>query len=160
MEKLVPENSKELLSSLQEITKELNDEIEGVLEEDANFCPSQTEWSVKEILCYLNDADRITTKRINTILNDDEPFLQAFNPDELATEHDYKGQTWEEAQRNFFEARQANIQLLSSLEPIQWLKGAIHQERGHVTIQDLAETLNTYTRSYLEQIRHALWLAK
>lgn len=160
MEKLVPENSKELLSNLQEITEELNKEIEGVLEEDANFSPSPTEWSVKEILCYLSDADRITTKRINIILNDDEPFLQAFNPDELAVEHDYKGQTWDEARRNFKESRQASLQLLAGLEPIQWLKGAIHQERGHVTIQDLAETLNGYTRSYLEQIRHALWLAK
>src|SRR5947209_8315757 len=120
MEKLVPENSKELLSSLQEITQELNNEIEGVLEEDVNFSPSPTDWSVKEILCYLSDADRITSKRINIILNDDEPFLQAFNPDELATEHDYKGQTWDEARRNFLEARQASLQLLAGLEPIQW----------------------------------------
>jgi hypothetical protein len=160
MERLVPENSKELLSSLQEITQELNDEVKEVFEEDANFCPAPTEWCVKEILCYLSDADRITTKRINIILDDDEPFLQAFNPDELAIEHDYKGQTWDEVKRNFQEARQANLQLLQSLRPIQWLKGAIHQERGHVTIQDLAETLNGYSRSYLEQIRHALWLAK
>jgi hypothetical protein len=160
MEKLVPENSKELLSSLQEITQELNDEIAEVFEEDANFCPSPNEWCVKEILCYLSDTDRITNKRINIILNDDEPFLQAFNPDELAIEHDYKGQNWDVARRNFLEARQANIKLLTSLQPIQWLKGAIHQERGHVTIQDLAESLNGYTRTYLEQIRHALWLAK
>jgi hypothetical protein len=40
------------------------------------------------------------------------------------------------------------------------LKGAIHQERGHVTIRELAESLHTYTQTYLEQIRHDLWLAK
>ena len=160
MDKLVPENSKELLNSLQEITGDLTLEIQEVFEEDANFSPSETEWSVKEILCYLGDADRITTKRINVILNDDEPFLQAFNPDELAIEHDYKGTTWQEARSKFLEARQANLALLTSLQPIQWLKGAIHQERGHVTIEDLAETLQKYSQTYLEQIRHALWLAK
>jgi hypothetical protein len=160
MDKLVPENSKELLSSLQQVTDELTQEIEEVYEEDANFCPSETEWCVKEILCYLADADRITTKRIKIILNDDEPFLQAFNPEELAIEHDYKGTTWQEARNNFLEARQTNLQLLASLQPIQWLKGAIHQERGHVTIQNLTESLQTYSQTYLEQIRHALWLAK
>ncbi len=160
MEKLVPENSKELLSSLQEITGELSQEVEEVFEEDANFNPSETEWSVKEILCYLGDADRITTRRINTILNDDEPFLQAFNPDELALEHDYKGTTWQEARSKFLEARQINLALLAGLEPIKWLKGAIHQERGHVTIEELAGTLNSSSQTYLEQIRHVLWLAK
>jgi len=146
MDKLVPENSKELISSLQEITGELTQEIEEVFEEDANFCPSETEWCVKEIICYLGDADRITTKRINIILNDDEPFLQAFNPDELAIEHDYKGTTWQEARTKFLEARQTNLQLLASLQPIQWLKGAIHQERGHVTIEDLAESPQKYSQ--------------
>jgi hypothetical protein len=160
MDKLVPENSQALISSLQEITEELSQEVSEVFEEDANFSPSETEWSVKEILCYLGDADRITTKRINVILNDDEPFLQAFNPDELAIEHDYKGTTWQEARSKFLEARQTNLQLLTSLEPILWLKGAIHQERGHVTIQELAESLQKYSQTYLEQIRHALWLAK
>lgn len=160
MDKLVPENSQALLSDLQEITAELNQEIEEVFEEDANFCPSETEWCVKEILCYLGDADHIMTKRINVILNEDEPFLQAFNPDELAVEHDYKGTTWQEARSRFLEARQKNITLLTNLEPLQWMKGAIHQERGHVTIQDLVESLKTYSQTYLEQIRHALWLAK
>lgn len=160
MDKLVTDNSKALLSDLQEITAELNQEIEEVFEEDANFSPSETEWSVKEILCYLGDADRITTKRIMLIMNEDEPFLQAFNPDELAKEHDYKGTNWQEARAGFLEARQKNLLLLTNLEPLQWLKGAIHQERGHVTIQDLAESLKMYSQTYLEQIRHALWLAK
>ena len=160
MEKLIPENSQALLSSLQEITQELNQEIAEVFEEDANFAPSATEWCVKEILCYLGDADRITTKRIVTIMNEDEPFLQAFNPDELAIEHDYKGTTWQEARSQFLEAREKNLVLLNSLEPIQWMKGAIHQERGHVTIQDLAESLKGYSQTYLEKIQHALWLAK
>jgi hypothetical protein len=160
MAKLVADNSKELLSKLQEITTELSQEVADVFDEDANFNPSETEWCVKEILCYLRDADQITTKRIKIILEDDEPFLQAFNPQELAIEHDYKGTPWQEARNNFLEARQTNLQLLASLQPIQWLKGAIHQERGHVTIQDLAESLQQYSQTYLEQIRHVLWLAK
>ncbi len=160
MDKLVSDNSKELLTKLQEITEELSQEVEGVFEEDANFNPSETEWCVKEILCYLQDADQLTTKRIRIMLEDDEPFLQAFNPQELAIEHDYKGTPWQEARLRFLEARQNNLQLLASLQPIQWLKGAIHQERGHVTIQDLAESLQQYSQTYLEQIRHVLWLAK
>src|SRR5437868_6025023 len=109
MEKLVPENSKELLLRLREISQELNAELMDLTDEDANFSPGEGEWSIKEVVCHLRDAEQIWYKRISRILQEDEPFLRAFNPDELATEHDYKSQNWVEVRTAFEQARTANL---------------------------------------------------
>ncbi|HEX2911439.1 MAG TPA: DinB family protein [Chloroflexia bacterium] len=160
MDRLVPDNNKEVLLHLQEISKELEEELDNTLEEDANFNAAPGEWSVKEIVCHLRDAEHIYYRRLQQMLEDDEPFLRAFNPDELASERDYQAADWGEAVAAFKENRATNLNLLTELRPVQWLKGAIHQERGHITVHDIAEALVQHSTDHLEQIRHVRWLAK
>ncbi len=160
MNSLVPNDSQEILDRLQQVSEEMDVELADLITEDANFEPVVGEWSIKDIVCHLRDAEQIWKQRVTRILEEDEPFLRAFNPDELATEHDYPSQDWNKAKEDYQYARQVNLDLFKSLEPAQWLKGGIHQERGHVTIRELIESLFTHTQEHLEQIRHARWLAK
>lgn len=160
MESFVPDNNKEVLLRLQETSQTIENEITELPEEDANANAVEGEWSVKEVFSHLRDAEQICQQRLRQILEEDEPFLRAFNPDELASEHDYKSLPWSEVRQAFFKLRAENVQLLAELKPVQWLKGAIHQERGHVTIHDLAEGLCTHSEAHLEQIRHVVWLGK
>ena len=160
MDSLLPNNKTELLVSLREVTQELQTELNDTPPEEANFRPVQDEWSVKEIMCYLRDAEKIWNERLVRTIEEDEPYLQAFTPAELAHEDECKAADWEEVRVGFHTARLANLDILDRLEPAQWLKGAIHQERGHITITELAESLLTNTQTQLEQIKHTRWLAK
>jgi hypothetical protein len=153
MNTLIPENNREVLSSLRAVSQEMLNEIKDLTEHEVSFSPAKGQWSIKEIICHLHDADEIFHHRLVQMLEEDEPFLRAFNPDELATEHDYPSFNWTEAQKTFQQARQANLDLLAGLNPVQWFRGGIHQERGHIVVQDVAESLSEHTREHIAQIR-------
>ncbi len=160
MESLIPNNNQELLTNLQTVSKELIDEVTEIPAEEAALMPVAGEWSVLEIMCNLRDTEQIWNERLNQMIEDDEPFFEGLKPDELADHNDYKHANWEQARLSFETARNTNIEILQKLSPIDWLNGAIHQDRGHLTISQVAELLLTTTQSGLEQIRHVRWLAK
>ncbi len=160
MDTLVPGNNQELVTRLLGLNQEIGTEINDLFEEDANFQGAENEWGIKQIICHLRDAEQIYSERLRKMLGEDEPYLRAFNPDELAIENAYKEAKWEEVRKEYNAARQANLDILTALKPVQWLKGAIHQERGHITVHDIAEALVSHNENHLEQIRHVRWLAK
>jgi uncharacterized damage-inducible protein DinB len=151
---------KELLAKLAEVTEQILAEVRNLDNEDINFNQDVNDWTIKQIMAHLRDAERIWTERVSRILAEDEPFLRAFNPDELAEERDYQQQDWNEVLGGFEQARQNNLTVFQSLNSAQWLKGGIHQERGRISIQDIAAELVAHSEEHLEQIRHVCWLAK
>lgn len=153
MNTFLPENSQEVLSELRAVSQELFAEIGELADPEASFSPMKGEWSAKEVICHLRDAEQIFHQRMLQMLEEDEPFLRGYNPEELATERDYPSSNWAETRTSFQEARKLNLELLTNLEPVQWFKGAIHQERGHITIQDIAESLSDHSRIHIKQIR-------
>jgi uncharacterized damage-inducible protein DinB len=160
IESLVPKNNQDLLLRLQEATKELTDELAAIPGDEAALVPVEGEWSVKEIVCHLRDAEKVWNDRLNRIVLEDEPFLQAFTPEELAAGQDYKDTKWEEARMAFETIRITNLDILQKLPQPDWLKGGVHEEHGHMNINDLAEALLGSTQTNLEKIRHVRWLAK
>src|SRR5829696_2333686 len=113
MDTLVPGNNQELVTRLEELNQEISTEIEDLLEEDANFQGAENEWGVKQIICHLRDAEKIYTERLHKMLQEDEPFLRAFNPDELAIENAYKTAKWDEVRKEYNAARMANLKILA-----------------------------------------------
>lgn len=150
----------DILAKLEEVSEQLSEEVRDLDNEDVSFNSDVDDWSVKQVVAHLRDAERIYAQRIKRILAEEEPFLQAFNPDELAEERKYQDEDWAEVRSAFEEARKANIEALHTLTPAQWLKGGIHQERGRINLRDIAQALVSHSEEHLEQIRHVSWLAK
>ncbi len=148
------------IKRLAELTQLLNTEIERLGPGVYEFKPEPSEWSIKEVICHLRDVDRIFYERCQRILADDEPFLRSFNPDELAEETGYSRQIWDESVQEWHQNRQRNLDFFRSLSALQWLKGAFHQERGHINVLDIAVSLVNQSDVHLEQIRNNLRLAK
>jgi hypothetical protein len=147
------------IKKLSELTQLLNREIEGLSPKLYEFKPAPQEWSVKEIICHMRDVDEIFHDRCVRMVEDDEPFLRSFNPDELAEEKGYSRQLWEEIRQEWDTNRERNLELFKGLGPLQWLKGAFHQERGHFNVLDVASALVRQTEEHLEQIRSNLKIA-
>lgn len=160
MDTLVSDNSGAVLTRLQELDKELSTEISDLLEEEVDFRSSENEQSIKELVCQLRDAEQILTYRVQHIMQEDEPFFKSFNTEEMTTDRNYRDEVWDTVRTAYTQARVTNLDLLTGLQPIQWLKGAIHQDRGHVTLYDLADAHRAFDESNLERIRHLRWLAK
>ncbi len=150
----------EILTHLSEVTEALVKELNELTTEEVDFDPGPGEWSVKQILAHLQDSEKVFNERLHLMLTENEPYLEAFNPDELAEQHDYASLVWAELIKDFEETRRANITLLTNLQPNQWYKAGVHQERGHISVRDATENLITHTEGHLEQITHVGWLAK
>jgi hypothetical protein len=148
------------IKKLTELTQLTEIEIAELSLKIIDFKPAPTEWSVKEVVCHLRDVDSIFYDRCQRMLDDDdEPFLRAFNPDELAEESGYRRQIWEEVVREWQSNRQRNLDFYHKLPPIKWLRGAFHQERGHINLMDVANSLVDQSEMHLEQIRNNKRLA-
>jgi hypothetical protein len=148
------------IKRLSELTRLIDRELEGLSARVYDFKPAPDEWNIKEITCHLRDVDDIFHERLRRILEEDEPFLRAFNPDELAEEKGYHRQIWDEVIQEWKYNRQRNLELFKNLNGLQWLKGAFHQERGHINLMDVASALVTQCEEHLEQIRNNKNLAK
>lgn len=160
MEETQALSPQDILARLEEVTGHITEEIQGLDNAEVNFNSDVDEWSVKQIMAHLRDAEEIFNQRLHKILEEDEPFLRAFNPDELAAERSYQDDDWSQVVNAFQEARQNNLNLFRQLNPIHWNKAGIHQERGRFSIQEIGEYLVNHSEQHLEQIRHVSWLAK
>ncbi len=148
------------LKKLDTVTRLLYGEIEGLTSKVYDFKPAPTEWSIKEIVCHLADVDSIFYDRCQRMIDEDEPFLRGFNPDELALDKGYSRQIWDEAVQEWQQNRQRNMTFYRELSVLKWLKGAFHQERGHINVIDVALSLVNQSEVHLEQIRNNKNLAK
>jgi uncharacterized damage-inducible protein DinB len=151
--------AKSSLKRLEELTAQLFGELEELSLKQIEFKPAPQEWSIKQVICHLRDVDRIFRERADKMLEEDEPFLRGFNPEELAEESGYSRSIWEEALTEFQKRRTENITFFRELRITQWLKRAIHQERGSIGMIDVIGSLITQSEMHLEQIRNNKKLA-
>lgn len=146
-------DDQEVLDSLIKVSQEFLTVVSDLRTSDVEYSPAATEWSAKEVLCHLRDADKIYVQRIQKMLQEDEPVLRAFTPESLAKENNYQEQNWQNVFREFMAARQELIGTFQQLRPSQWYRAGIHQELGRINMYDIAQTITDHTRLHLEQIQ-------
>ena len=145
-------DSNDLLDELERVSQQLIEQVNDFLPAQANFSSAPGEWSSKEVLCHLHDADLIYIQRVKKMLLEDEPILKAFNPEVLAEENNYPSQEWSLVLREFVETRQQLINNFRSLRPGQWYKAGLHQELGRINMFDIVESIVEHTRMHLAQV--------
>lgn len=146
-------DDKDVLDSLIKSSQEFITVVSDVRATDIEYSPVPDEWSVKEVLCHLRDADRIYVQRIQRMLQEDEPVLQAFRPENLARENHYQEQNWQNIFREFMTARQDLIATFQQLRPNQWYRAGMHQELGRINMFDIVQTITDHTKLHLEQVQ-------
>lgn len=147
-------DSQDLLTDLTQVSQQLIEEVNDLRPAQATLSPALHEWSAKEVMCHLRDADRIYIERMQKMLQEDEPLLRAFYPEALATENNYQNQDWTLAFREFLAARQQLITIFNELRPGQWYKAGMHQELGRINMFDIAQTITEHSRMHLAQLRN------
>jgi len=119
--------------------------------------PAPAEWSLTEIACHLRDTEiEINLPRLQTILNDSNPFISAIESDPWALTRDYQTQSGPEALAAFAEARRTKLALLDSLTPADWLRPARHAIFGPTTLQELVAFTAEHDRLHLRQMKENL----
>jgi hypothetical protein len=113
-------------------------------------------WSALEILCHLRDFDVIFYNRVQRILNEEMPSLDAHDHEGLAAERDYIHEDSSHAFAALAESRKCFIELFESLTPEQWERSGIHPENGEWTVTDALMQVGHHDVNHLEQMTRVL----
>jgi len=119
--------------------------------------PSAEEWSPVEIVCHLRDVDReVNRPRLKRLLQRENPFLPPVDPDQWASQRNYRQEDITLALNEFTHIRKALLARLESLEPADWQRTARHALLGPTTLAELMAVICEHDVLHLAQLRRAL----
>lgn len=118
--------------------------------------PGPDDWSPATVLSHLADAELVYSVRIRMALTADRPYLAAFDENAWVRRFAELDTDPKEALSRWRLLRDANLRLLSSLDPDEWDLSGLHAERGELSIAKIADLLVSHDREHLAQIRAGL----
>jgi len=147
-----PINPMDVLALLTRNAEGLTRLVDGLGEKVAAKRPSDMDWSIHEHVAHFYDTQGMLDRRIELMLNDDDPELSALAVYELAKEADQHPSTTRKLLSAFNEKRAKCVARLESL-PLKdlWRTGR-HPEFGQLTILRQAAYLAFHEQTHLPEI--------
>ena len=142
----------ERLDSLRATLEELPRAAAAVeMRQAADGRPGTGEWSPREVMAHLADAEQVYGVRIRLILAGDRPRLEAYDQDRWA-ERFGRLETITTALDRWRATREATLRLLDSLGEEEWSRTGLHSERGEQSVDDQLTLLADHDRGHLAQL--------
>lgn len=96
--------------------------------------PAPGEWAAIEVIAHMADTDGRALERIRRMRDEDEPSLDAFDPDALADERVYITMSLEPTLRRLEDTIAALIADLGALDDAGWERTGRHEAHGRMSI--------------------------
>jgi DinB family protein len=126
--------------------------IDTLRPEEIDGRPGADEWTVREIVQHLADAEIVSAARLRAMLHEDNPNLVAFDEAGYARRFDYGERSLAVALALLTAARQSNVELMERMSPDEWDRAGNHPEYGRYTISRLLETHAPHALAHIQQI--------
>ena len=115
------------------------------------------EWALLDIICHLRDVDReVNITRVDSILRENNVFINGQPTDQWAEERHYFEQDIEIAFSEFVIARLKLIDALAHLEKTDWERKARHAFLGPTTLAELIGIVVDHDRLHIKQAQKAV----
>jgi DinB superfamily len=118
--------------------------------------PAPGKWSVLEIIVHLAEDELTSSWRYRQMLERDGATLQGFDQDLWARLGDYANWPAQDALDMFRLLREANLRMLAKLSPAEWERSGVHEERGRITVRELARHMAAHDINHIKQIEAIL----
>jgi uncharacterized damage-inducible protein DinB len=135
---------------------ELAAAIRGQTDAAVSRRPDAKNWSAKEVVCHLRDAEELFMDRFTVIMAIDEPTLAAAAPDRWAEERQYFRDDAHAAFATFRTRRGESLEFLKTLPAEAYRRAGVHVTRGKITIDDLVSHMAWHDDNHLDQLKRAL----
>ena len=113
-------------------------------------------WGAVEHVAHLRDFDDVSLERIDQILNEDDPELDAFDTDVRAIERDYHAQNPFETAEEFRRVRSKLVNRLDGLQEEEWQRMAHLPSAGQITLDKLVQQLDEHDEEHFHALRDVL----
>lgn len=120
---------------------------------DYGWKPSSTRWSVEEVLGHLIHVEALGFRlRAERILREDNPLLEAYDPDAFAAAGVYNGRTLAAALDEFTAERAASLAVLGTLNPASLDRPGRHSKLGDLVLSHLLHEWVFHDLGHIRQI--------
>jgi DinB superfamily len=126
--------------------------VDGVPDAKLRKPPGPGRWSVVEILAHMAEDELVTSWRYRQMLERNGAALAGFDQDLWARLGDYASWAARDALEMFRLLREANLRVLRALSPEQWERTGHHEERGPMSVRDLARHMAGHDENHVRQI--------
>jgi hypothetical protein len=132
--------------------------VARIPEEALDRSPGTAEWTTRQIVCHLADAELVGAVRLRMVLGEEEPTLPLYAQDGWAERLQYARPdraALDHALQQFWTLRAGSTRLLRQAPPERWTAVGIHPVRGRMTLKDLLVLYVEHAEGHIEQIRRA-----
>lgn len=133
------EAREDLIDLLDSFRSRLQALVESVTDEQLRAAGPGGGWGGVEILCHLRDLEELFIERVDLMLDEDNPQLEAVEDSLWPIARDYLNQDPFEALEEFVELRRQTVDTLENLEISEWGRTGRHPRLGQITVRDYAE---------------------
>jgi uncharacterized damage-inducible protein DinB len=156
MEEYATQTPEERLKRAARTADDLAAAIRGKDDAAVSKRPDGKNWSAKEVICHLRDAEESFMARFDIIMAMDDPKLAGVDSGRLAEERQYLRNDVTEALAAFRKRREETLAFFRGLKGDQWKRGAIHATRGRMSVDDFLSLIAWHDDNHLDQLKRAL----
>jgi hypothetical protein len=128
--------------------------LEGVTDAELDARPTPEEWTARQVVHHLADAELRSTVRLRQLLAEDAPLIQGYDEAGYANRlppNRSIGVSLEAVAA----ARRANADLLRFLGDADFARAGTHTESGRYSLEDWLRIYTAHAFDHAEQIRRA-----
>lgn len=147
------------LTSLEHVRatgRDLVSLVSGVSDDQLERRPAEGEWSARDVIGHLADAELVYSMRLRLIVAQDRPRLTWYDEEAWVERFGPLDEDARVTLARWRALRDANVRLLESLADEEWERGGIHDSDGMLSVETIAKRMVTHDRTHLDQIRTAL----
>lgn len=122
-------------------------------ERGLHFQPSDEDWSVYMVVAHLKNCERFFYQRVLRILNEENPTVLGFGPEDAPPISDL---SFMDVVKEFRIARQQMVDLLATLTEADLQRTAMHEVTGQTSIPNEAQRFSDHDQEHLQQIHDLL----
>ncbi|MEY2567538.1 MAG: hypothetical protein QOE35_2067 [Actinomycetota bacterium] len=144
------------LEQLRSTGRDLVSLLSGVSDDHLARRPEEAEWSAREIISHLADAELTYAMRLRLIVAQDRPRLTWYDEEAWVERFGPLDEDARNTLARWRALRDSNTRLFESLEGAEWERAGIHDTDGLLTVDAIAKRMVAHDRTHLDQIRAAL----
>ena len=119
--------------------------------------PTESDWSLTEVVCHLRDVEReVHQWRFQALVDKENTFIPGVSADEWAQERHYREQDGSTALDEFIEIRSETIALLQSFSSAMWDRQGRHAFFGPTSMHEFLYLVVRHDGLHWTQIQELL----
>lgn len=126
--------------------------MRGWSDDEADFRPDSTRFTLREVVAHLADWDAIFLERLSRTRDEHEPLLPNIDEGRLALDNEYSKSDLTEQLRLFGECRARLAAFARELTSEKWQRNCQHQRVGRLTLEGLALLIPLHDAYHLRQV--------